>query len=816
MLPVPRVIAAPRPPGVRQPLPWRACVLTLKAFGALDFRDEACESIPALLAQPKRAALLAYLILAHPGGLCRRDTLLALFWPDLDEEAGRHALSQALSFLRRHLPEGVLLTRGAEEVGIDAARVRSDVQAFQRALAAEEWGDAVAHYHGELLDGLHVAAAAPFTDWVDRERERLREAAAAAAWQEAHGLIAGGYLVEAGRAGQVAHRLVPTDESAVRTFIEALATGGDRAAALRFYEKFAGILAQELEVEPARETRAVAERIRSGEVVVTLRTPPPGVVTPLPFPPVAEARGAKVVAAEEGVDAGGAAPAAAMPARKPWTKSLAIGGAFVTVVVAAAFAYVALRPDPLDLTVTDIRPVSSDPGVEYLPAISPDGKNVAFVRSGRIVVRSVDHVPGQGEVIGADPAGGEARFPTWTSDGESIRFMICSGLRTCAWKETHRTGGTLRTPELPAGTPADREGRVAWSEDGAKLAFFRGDTLFVAEDGGEARAVFSMDPARRRFGELHSLAWSPDGTRIAFVNGRNRAAGPVDMDPSAIWIADISRGTATEAAGGEASNLSPVWRDHGAILFASTRDGPRALYLLEVGPNGARGEPRLVPGAPDPHTLSYSRASGRLAFARFTAERNIRSYPLDPPAPVPLSGGEPVTTGSQLIGFHDVSRDGKWIVYDSDLLGTMDLYRMALPSGEVVRLTGSPGDELGGRWSPDGREIAFSGATRTPEPGQYEVFVMDADGGTPVQVTHTTDPRYFNSWPTWSFDGLTLAYTTFERGDWKGGGLVRRDSVGGSWTQLDVALPAGFHYGGWAADGRSLVFNPWGYGDVLQ
>ncbi|NJD18275.1 MAG: hypothetical protein FIA95_03200 [Gemmatimonadetes bacterium] len=490
-------------------------------------------------------------------------------------------------------------------------------------------------------------------------------------------------------------------------------------------------------------------------------------------------------------------------------------GAVALVVIGVSGAWAFLR-DPLAVTVSNLRPVSSDPGVEYLPAISPDGQNVAFVRAGRIVVRSADHVPGQGEVVIPVPAGAEARYPAWTSDGESVRFLVCTDAGACAWKETHRTGGALRTPALPAGVPTDTEGKLSWSEDGTKLAFIRGDTLFVADEGREPRAVFPFDPAQRRFGALHSLAWSPDATRVAFVNGRNRAAWPVDIDPASIWVVDVVRGTGAEVVGGEASNLSPVWRDDGSILFASNRDGARGLYLLEVGPAGARGVPRLIPGVADPHTLSFSRASGRLVYARFTADRNIRSYPLDPPAPTPLSGGEPVTKGNQLVWIHDVTRDGKWIVYDADLLGNADLYKMPLPSGEGVRLTDSPRDELSARWSPDGREIAFTATPSPPGPGEYEVFVMDADGGTPVQVTHAADTGEFNQWPTWSPDGLTLAYTAFERGGWRGGRITRRDSVGGAWGDPATIARGTYGYGVWAPDGRSLMFNPQGMGDVVH
>lgn len=236
-------------------------MIFVKAFGGFEVRDEAHGPVAALLAQPKRSALLAYLVIAHAGGFCRRDTLLALFWPDQDEEGARRALSQALTFLRRHL-NNVLVTRGPDELGVDPARVRSDVHDFEQALAQRDWEGALARYGGPFLEGLHVAGAAPFVDWVDRERERLREAASAAAWKHADSLIAAGRLVDAERTAQRALTLVPTDESPVRAFIEALAAAGERAAALRFYEKFKGLLARELDVEPARETRAVAETVR--------------------------------------------------------------------------------------------------------------------------------------------------------------------------------------------------------------------------------------------------------------------------------------------------------------------------------------------------------------------------------------------------------------------------------------------------------------------------------------------------------------------------------------------------------------------------
>jgi DNA-binding SARP family transcriptional activator/tetratricopeptide (TPR) repeat protein len=238
-------------------------MLSLKAFGALDVRDARGRPLPALLRQPKRAALLAYLALSHADTFCRRDHLLAMFWPELDQTHGRNALSQALSFLRRKLGPGVLRTRGTEEVGVDPSQIRTDVREFDVAVAEGRWAEALEAYNGDLLEGMHVAGAAPFADWVDRERTRLREAASDAAWRCAHQRILAGALTEAERAGQRALELVPTDESRVRTFVEALAGAGDRAAAVAFFRRFRARLRQELELEPSMETVAVAEAIRA-------------------------------------------------------------------------------------------------------------------------------------------------------------------------------------------------------------------------------------------------------------------------------------------------------------------------------------------------------------------------------------------------------------------------------------------------------------------------------------------------------------------------------------------------------------------------
>lgn len=236
-------------------------MIELSTFGSLEFRDAAAGPMERLLAQPKRAALLTYLMLARPRGFHRRDELLAIFWPENDAASARSALSRSLSFLRSELPERVILTRGMQEIGVAAESVRADVVLFERAIAREDHSQAMEYYRGPFLHGFHLGAVPDFDRWMEAERERLREEASRVAWLLARSQIEAGHFTDAERTAQRALTWSPTDESAVRDFLLALAPG-DRAAAVRFYERFAAMLREDLDLEPSPQTMAVVESIR--------------------------------------------------------------------------------------------------------------------------------------------------------------------------------------------------------------------------------------------------------------------------------------------------------------------------------------------------------------------------------------------------------------------------------------------------------------------------------------------------------------------------------------------------------------------------
>jgi tetratricopeptide (TPR) repeat protein len=187
----------------------------LAVLGRLDLTLPDGRSLDAVLVQPKRLALLVYLAIALPRGFHRRDSLLALFWPELDRARGGGALRQALHFLRTHLPEGLLVNRGTEEVRLAGDRFTCDAVQFDTALDLGREEAALDSYDGDLLPGFHLAGAPDFSRWLDMERERLRQRAARAAWFLAQRCRAHGQDGEAAEWARVAAQhagLEPTSD----------------------------------------------------------------------------------------------------------------------------------------------------------------------------------------------------------------------------------------------------------------------------------------------------------------------------------------------------------------------------------------------------------------------------------------------------------------------------------------------------------------------------------------------------------------------------------------------------------------------------
>jgi serine/threonine protein kinase/dipeptidyl aminopeptidase/acylaminoacyl peptidase len=490
--------------------------------------------------------------------------------------------------------------------------------------------------------------------------------------------------------------------------------------------------------------------------------------------------------------------------RGRWTRKRVVLGSVVVAVTAATVVIGAVlsrlvTSGPITITTSNIRAVTSEPGMEWQPVLSPDGSQVAFLaqREGRqsIVIRSTVNIGSGEELLPVQgQRDGLELFPAWSPDGEFVRFADClAGALGCAMMEVARIGGQARPITLPSNALGP-----SWSPDGSRVAFTAGpDSILIYRVNDRTTTLLTVHDEPLN----HSFVWSPDGKWIAFVNDNPTWLWSFNVFASSIWMVGADDGELVRVTEDDFMDVSPAWLDEHHVLFISNREGLREVYVVEVGPSGPRGEPQKVPGVTDPHSISYSVEGSKLAFSKATARQNIWSYPLGS-GPVSIRDGFPVTSDNALVEEHDVSHDGKWIAYGSGLRGNSDIYRRHRDGGSPVPITDSPFDEFGPRWSPDGTEIAFYIGAIAPA-----VMVVPAAGGIPYELGsgHT---------PAWSHSGLEIAFLSVQTGQ-PGVAIVSRDSVGGTWRAPSQVTDSICWTSDWAPDDSGVLCAPWASDEML-
>src|SRR5881398_2567245 len=194
-------------------------MISFRMLGSVELRDSQGRELDAILRRPKLLALLGYLTIARPWGFQRRDTLVALLWPELDHAHARNALNQAVHALRQALGREALRARGEEEVGTSDEDISCDVREFEAALEADQAEQALELYRGSLFNGFHLSEVPEFERWLDEERERVRRRACGGAQLLIDRDQAARNLVGAARWAQRLTELSPFDESAVQRLV---------------------------------------------------------------------------------------------------------------------------------------------------------------------------------------------------------------------------------------------------------------------------------------------------------------------------------------------------------------------------------------------------------------------------------------------------------------------------------------------------------------------------------------------------------------------------------------------------------------------
>jgi predicted ATPase/DNA-binding SARP family transcriptional activator len=227
----------------------------------------------------KEIALLIYLACTKRPQ--PRETLADLFWGARPKAQGQANLRTLLARLRRALPGHVIIDRDTITFNtdrphwLDAPEFQAQMSAADASaplpngrlsrVAADTLGRALRLYRGDFLAGFHVHDANGFEDWAAGERERLRRIALAGLTRLVDFCLERGQYAEGIEHTTRLLALDLLDEAAHRRMMHLLALSDQRHIALAQYEICRRALAEELDVEPDSETKALYQRIRGGQ-----------------------------------------------------------------------------------------------------------------------------------------------------------------------------------------------------------------------------------------------------------------------------------------------------------------------------------------------------------------------------------------------------------------------------------------------------------------------------------------------------------------------------------------------------------------------
>jgi serine/threonine-protein kinase len=236
----------------------------------------------------------------------------------------------------------------------------------------------------------------------------------------------------------------------------------------------------------------------------------------------------------------------------------------------------------------------------------------------------------------------------------------------------------------------------------------RTGTLVYRRDNGEASDLMTVqwadptgrtEPLRATPGTYEQPSISPDGKRIALTisDGGNRD----------VWVFDPQRDSMTRFTFG-GYNIEPKWSPDGrSIVFSTLGKG-----LFRVRADGVSQPHALTQAKTFLRPWSFTPDGKRLAYHQTASAKSqiLMLSLVDEGGQWKGGEPEPFSRNSYTERYPSFSPDGRWLAYDSDESGRVEVYVRAFPppsSGQGGRWQISNSGGSGARWSRSAPELVY-------------------------------------------------------------------------------------------------------------
>ena len=471
---------------------------------------------------------------------------------------------------------------------------------------------------------------------------------------------------------------------------------------------------------------------------------------------------------------------------RPWKRTAAVA-LLVSIVVAGAYLlWKRWHEDRDELRAV---PFNALPGNEFPGSFSPDGQQIVFAwdqnkyASWDIFIQSI----GAEQPLQLTHHGGLWAAPVWSPDGKSIAFLrTFSGDTYNEIVLIPALGGhevVLNRTGLWGGSPST----PSWSPDGKYLAF--GDLAATAEQSAlfllqrnDLKRTQLTFPPPGTLGDTQPV-FSPDGKEISFV--RTLSIGVHQIAVLTLASKEV-RIVSTEFS---AEIFGLAWDEAGRdIVYSSNKSGMYRLWRIPA----KGGSSRLIDVGEDAQWPVISARAHRLAYGRAHSDKNIWRVQLGE-----QGSGEKravLIASTRAEDQPQFSPDDSKIAFTSDRSGAPEVWVCNADGSDPVQLTHMAASVTGTpTWSPDGRQIAFDSQLR----GHADIYLVGLEGTAPRRVT---DDGFDDSDPSWSADGKWIYYSSTATGSWQiwrlpaEGGKAIQVTKGGGVTAFEAADGAMLYY----------------------